>query len=102
MEDKTIITQGQFDVLISYLGPIDIDTLSFEGKEIFVKVFNYVMRTYDVSKVQQLHRLIGPKVVKCVEYMREYDYDGWADNHYENTDELFGAVCGLFEEVIET
>ena len=100
MEDKTI-TQGQFDVLISYLGPIDIDTLSFEGKEIFVKAWNYVVHTKDISKVQQLHRLIGRKVVKCVEYMNDYGYTTYPPD-YENTDELFGAVCGLFEEVIET
>ena len=100
MDDKTI-TQGQFDVLISYLGPIDIDTLSFEGKEIFVKVFNYVIKTKDMSKIQQLHALIGPKVVKCAEYLNDYGYTTWPPD-YKNTHELFGAVCGLFEEVIET
>ena len=100
MEDKTI-TQAQLDILISYLGSIDIDTLSFEGKEIFVKAWNYVGRTKDLSKVQQLHRLIGPKVVKCVEYMNDYGYTTYPPN-YENTHELFGDVCGLFEEVIET
>ena len=96
------ITQGQLDVLISYLRSVDTDTLSFEGKEIFVKVWNYVVHTKDLSKVQQLHALIGRKVVEFVEYMSEYDYDGWKDNNYENTDELFTAVTALFEEVIET
>tara|TARA_B100001094_G_C18131187_1_gene772385 strand:+ start:468 stop:650 length:183 start_codon:yes stop_codon:yes gene_type:complete len=60
------------------------------------------MKTYDIPKIQRLHALIGPKVVKCVQYMNEYDYDGWADNDYESTDELFAAVTALFEEVIET
>ena len=101
MQNKAI-TQAQLDILISYLGSIDADTLSFEGREIFVKAFNYVMGTYDVPKIQQLHALFGRKVVEFVEYMSEYDYDGWKDNNYENTHELFGAVCGLFEEVIET
>ena len=100
MEDKTI-TQGQFDVLISYLGPIDIDTLSFEGKEIFVKAWNYVVHTKDMSKVQQLHALIGRKVVQCVQYLNDYGYTTYPPN-YENTYELFCDVCGLFEEVIET
>ena len=101
MQNKAI-TQAQLDILISYLGSIDADTLSFEGREVFVKAFNYVMQTYDVPKIQQLHALFGRKVVEFVEYMSEYDYDGWKDNNYENTHELFGAVCGLFEEVIET
>ena len=96
------LTQGQLDVLISYLRSVDIDTLSFEGREVFVKAFNYVMQTYDVPKIQQLHALFGPKVVDCVKYMDEHHYDGWADNDYENTDELFAAVTALFEEVIET
>lgn len=101
MQNKAI-TQAQLDILISYLGSIDADTLSFEGIEVFVKAFNYVMQTYDVPKIQQLHALFGRKVAEFVEYMSEYDYDGWVDNDYENTHELFGAVCGLFEEVMET
>ena len=101
MQNKAI-TQAQLDILISYLGSIDADTLSFEGREVFVKAFNYVVETCDVPKIQQLHALFGRKVVEFVEYMSEYDYDGWKDNNYENTDELFTAVTALFEEVIET
>ena len=103
MQNKAI-TQAQLDILISYLGSIDADTLSFEGREVFVKAFNYVVETCDVPKIQQLHALFGPTVVDFVKFMDEHHYDGWAqqDNAYENTDELFGAVCGLFEEVIET
>tara|TARA_R100000908_G_C3631925_1_gene72348 strand:- start:45 stop:347 length:303 start_codon:yes stop_codon:yes gene_type:complete len=96
------ITQGQLDVLISYLRSVDTDTLSFEGREAFVKAFNYVMQTRDIPKIQQLHALFGPKVVDCVKYMGEHHYDGWKDNDYESTDELFAAVTALFEEVIET
>ena len=101
MDNKTI-TQAQLDVLISYLGSVDTDTLSFEGKEIFVNSFNYVMKTYDIPKIEQLHALIGPKVVKCVQYMTDHGHKCWPDNEYKNTHELFGAVCGLFEEVLET
>ena len=96
------ITQGQLDVLISYLRSVDTDTLSFEGREVFIKSFNYVMKTYDIPKIEQLHAVIGPKVVDCVKYMGEHHYDGWKDNDYENTNELFTAVTALFEEVIET
>ena len=96
------ITQGQLDVLISYLRSVDVDTLSFEAREVYIKSYNYVMKTYDIPKIQQLHALIGPKVIDCVKYMGEHHYDGWKDNDYGSTDELFTAVTALFEEVIET
>ena len=100
MDNKTI-TQGQLDVLISYLGSVDTDTLSIKGKEIFVNSFNYIMKTYDIPKIEQLHALVGPKVVKCVQCLSDNGYNDWPDNEYKNTNELFGAVCGLYEEVIE-
>ena len=96
------ITNGQLDVLISYLRSVDTATLSFEGKEVVVKAFNYVMKTYDIPKIQYIHALIGPKVVECMEYMKECGYNDYAYNDYKNTNELFGAVIALFDEVIET